>query len=122
MLNPKILFSGPFILASLLAISACDQTKRYTDQEFVQRAKDFQAQGQLESAVIELKNAAKNPRILKRGCGWGKSIPKWPGRTGRTGTGAQRVGNRRRGAESPDGSSTSVVDTLRPAIRKSTRS
>jgi len=62
MRNSKILFSSLFILASLLPIGGCDQTKRYTDQEYVQRAKDFQAQGKLDSAVIELKNALqKNP-------------------------------------------------------------
>src|SRR5438552_3030451 len=63
MCNSKILFTGLFILASLLTIGGCDQTKRYTDQEYVQRAKDFQAQGKLDSAIIELKNALqKNPK------------------------------------------------------------
>ena len=41
----------------------CDQTKRYSDQEHVQRASEFQAQGKSESAIIELKNALqKNPK------------------------------------------------------------
>src|SRR6266404_20108 len=62
MLSSKAFFGGLLILASL-AIGACDQTKRYTDQEHVQRARDFQAQGKLESAVIELRNALQqNPK------------------------------------------------------------
>src|SRR6266536_4672889 len=61
MLGSKALLGSLLILASL-TIGACDQTKRYTDQELVQRAKDFQAQGKPDSAVIELKNALqKNP-------------------------------------------------------------
>jgi putative PEP-CTERM system TPR-repeat lipoprotein len=63
MLNSKILFLSVYMIASLLMISACDQSKRYTDQEFLQRAKDFQSQGKLSSAVIELRNALqKNPK------------------------------------------------------------
>src|SRR6266540_2890984 len=62
MLGSKALLGSLLILASL-TIGACDQTKRYTDQELVQRAKDFQAQGKPDSAVIELKNALqKNPK------------------------------------------------------------
>jgi putative PEP-CTERM system TPR-repeat lipoprotein len=61
--NTKALSGGLFILALLLATSACDQTKRFTDQEHVQRARDFQDQRKLDSAVIELKNALqKNPK------------------------------------------------------------
>ena len=63
MFNSKALSGGLLILAAVLVTGACDQTKRYTDQEYVQRAKEFQAQGKLESAVIELKNALqKNPK------------------------------------------------------------
>jgi putative PEP-CTERM system TPR-repeat lipoprotein len=59
----KALLGSLLILASLLTVGACDQTKRYTEQELVQRAKDFQAQGKPESAVIELKNALQqNPK------------------------------------------------------------
>jgi putative PEP-CTERM system TPR-repeat lipoprotein len=55
--------SGLLILASLVALGACDQTKRYTDQEYVQKAREFQDQGKLDSAVIDLKNALqKNPK------------------------------------------------------------
>src|SRR5947207_10416452 len=63
MRSSKVFFRSLLIVASILTIGACDQTKRYTDQEHVQRAKDFQAQGKPDSAVIELKNALqKNPK------------------------------------------------------------
>jgi putative PEP-CTERM system TPR-repeat lipoprotein len=63
MCNLKALSSGLLILAALLGPAACDQTKRYTDQEHVQKAKEFQDQGNLDAAVIELKNALqKNPK------------------------------------------------------------
>jgi putative PEP-CTERM system TPR-repeat lipoprotein len=66
MRNLKPLCSSVCILASVLTVGACDQTKRYTDQELVQKAKDFQAQGKPDSAVIELKNALqKNPKNLE---------------------------------------------------------
>jgi putative PEP-CTERM system TPR-repeat lipoprotein len=62
MLNSNTLSLSVLLVASFL-ISACDQSKRYTDQEFVQRAKDFQAQGKLSSAAIEIRNALqKNPK------------------------------------------------------------
>src|ERR1700674_3335052 len=61
--NSKALSSGLLILAALLGLAACDQTKRYTEQEHVQKAKEFQDQGKLESAVIDLKNALQiNPK------------------------------------------------------------
>lgn len=63
MLSSKALIGGLLVLASVLTVAACDQTKSYTDQEHVQRARDFQAQGKPDSAVIELKNALqKNPK------------------------------------------------------------
>ncbi|MEO1766475.1 XrtA/PEP-CTERM system TPR-repeat protein PrsT [Thiobacter aerophilum] len=57
----------PFCCAAVLALgltlSGCDRLLSYTDQEHVQRAKDFQAKGDLRAAEIELKNAvAKNPK------------------------------------------------------------
>ena len=62
MLNSKTMSGGLLILA-MLAAAACDQTKRYTDQEYVQKAKAFQDEGKPESALIELKNALKtNPK------------------------------------------------------------
>jgi len=63
MFNSKTLSGGLLMLAAALATGACDRPQRYTDQEYVQKAKDFQAQGKLESALIELKNALqKNPK------------------------------------------------------------
>ena len=63
MLKSRALSGGLLILASLLMVGGCDQTKQYTDQDHLQRAKEFQAQGNLESAVIEFKNALqKNPK------------------------------------------------------------
>ena len=63
MFNSKALSRGLLMLAAALAIGACNRTQNYTDQEYVQKAKDFQDQGKLESALIELKNALqKNPK------------------------------------------------------------
>ena len=63
MANSKVLLSGLLMLAAALATGGCDRAQRYTDQEYVQKAKDFQAQGNLASALIELKNALqKNPK------------------------------------------------------------
>lgn len=63
MSNSTALSSGLLILAALLGLAACDQTKRYTEQEHVQKAKEFQDQGKLDSAVIDLKNALQmNPK------------------------------------------------------------
>jgi putative PEP-CTERM system TPR-repeat lipoprotein len=51
-----------FLLAPLL-VTGCDKTANLTEQEHIQRAKDFEAKGDLQSATIELKSAAeKNPR------------------------------------------------------------
>src|SRR6266699_3625045 len=63
MFNSKALSRGLLMLAAAFAIGACDRAQQYTDQEHVQKAKDFQDQGKLESALIELKNALqKNPK------------------------------------------------------------
>ena len=46
----------------LMHLHGCDRLKNYTDVEHVQRAKAFQDQGNLRTAVIELKNALQqNP-------------------------------------------------------------
>lgn len=43
-------------------LSGCDNTARLTEQEHIQRAKDFEDQGKLNGSIIELKNAIqKNP-------------------------------------------------------------
>ena len=54
--------AGSYIMAIVLAVSialvgGCDRFRNYTDIEYVQRAKDAQAKGDLKTAVIELKNA-----------------------------------------------------------------
>ena len=54
------------IMLLVLALSAplggCDATARLTEQEHIQRAKDFEDQGNLKGSIIELKNAIqKNP-------------------------------------------------------------
>src|SRR5512139_933080 len=58
----------PVALAIALAfisaggLSGCDRTANLTEQEHIQRAKDFEAKGDLKTSVIELKNAVqKNP-------------------------------------------------------------
>src|SRR5450755_2225497 len=63
MVNAKGLSGILLMLAAVLAIGACNRTQNYTDQEYVQKAKEFQDQGKLGSALIELKNALqKNPK------------------------------------------------------------
>jgi Tfp pilus assembly protein PilF len=58
----------PVALAIALAFvsaggfSGCDRTASLSEQEHIQRAKDFEAKGDLKTSVIELKNAVqKNP-------------------------------------------------------------
>ncbi|HWR76119.1 MAG TPA: XrtA/PEP-CTERM system TPR-repeat protein PrsT [Thiobacillus sp.] len=58
----------PFALAIALAfatsaaLSGCDRTSNLTEQEHIQRAKDFEDKGNLKGGIIELKNAIqKNP-------------------------------------------------------------
>jgi putative PEP-CTERM system TPR-repeat lipoprotein len=66
MLDAKALLRSLIILAAVLAISACNRAQSYTDQEYVQKAKEFQDQGKQDSALIELKNALqKNPKNLE---------------------------------------------------------
>ena len=49
-------------LASFLTLQACDSTASLTEQEHIQRAKDFEDKGNLKGSIIELKNAIqKNP-------------------------------------------------------------
>jgi putative PEP-CTERM system TPR-repeat lipoprotein len=49
-------------LASFLTLQACDSTASLTEQEHIQRAKDFEDKGNIKSSIIELKNAIqKNP-------------------------------------------------------------
>ncbi len=48
--------------ATSTALSGCDNTTNLTEQEHIERAKDFESQGNLKTSIIELKNAVqKNP-------------------------------------------------------------
>jgi putative PEP-CTERM system TPR-repeat lipoprotein len=45
-----------------LAVPGCDRLRTYTEQEMIQRAKDFVGSGEWQKAIIELKNTLqKNP-------------------------------------------------------------
>lgn len=45
-----------------VALSGCDSTANLTEQEHIQRAKDFEDKGKLQGSIVELKNAIqKNP-------------------------------------------------------------
>lgn len=51
------------LAVSVPGLSGCDRLRNYTDQEYLQRAKQSQSQGKLEAAVIDFKNALqKNPK------------------------------------------------------------
>lgn len=45
--------------AASIALTGCDRTSNLTDQEHIQRAKDFEAKGDLKAAIIEFKNALR---------------------------------------------------------------
>ena len=48
--------------ATSFALTGCDRLSNLSEQEHIQRAKDFEAKGDLKGSVIELKNAIqKNP-------------------------------------------------------------
>lgn len=50
------------LVLALGGMSGCDRLQNFSEQELVQRAKDFQGKGDLKASVIELKNALqKNP-------------------------------------------------------------
>lgn len=58
---PRLATLAVFVFA-LGGISGCDQLRNFSEQELVQRAKDFQNKGDIKASVIELKNALqKNP-------------------------------------------------------------
>lgn len=62
MSHQSLTFTLGLILASSLIISGCDPFNQYTEQELIQRAKDFEDKGNLKASIIELKNALqKNP-------------------------------------------------------------
>jgi hypothetical protein len=45
--------------ATSTALSGCDRTSNLTEQEHIERAKDFETQGDLKTSIIELKNAVQ---------------------------------------------------------------
>lgn len=50
------------IFGASAALGGCDATAKLTEQEHIQRAKDFEDKGNLKGSIIELKNAIlKNP-------------------------------------------------------------
>ena len=62
MSHQSLTFTLSLVLASSLIISGCDQFNQYSEQELIQRAKDFEDKGNLKASIIELKNALqKNP-------------------------------------------------------------
>src|SRR5438132_545064 len=55
-------FSAFTITVASLSFNGCDRVVSYSEQERLQRAKNFQDEGKLQSSVIELKNVLqKNP-------------------------------------------------------------
>lgn len=50
------------VFLSAAGLSGCDRISSLTEQEHIQRAKDFEAKGDFKTSIIELKNAVqKNP-------------------------------------------------------------
>lgn len=52
-----------FLVLTPLLVGGCEQTSHLTEQEHIQKAKEFEAKGDLKAAIINLKNALeKNPQ------------------------------------------------------------
>jgi putative PEP-CTERM system TPR-repeat lipoprotein len=61
-MKPNRLVLALALAGATLVLPGCDNTSKLTVQEHIQRAKDFEDQGNLKGSVIELKNAIqKNP-------------------------------------------------------------
>lgn len=59
--HPVVLAVAVAVIASA-TLAGCGRTTNFTEQEHIQRAKDFEAGGNLKGSIIELKNALlKNP-------------------------------------------------------------
>ncbi len=59
---PTSLLTLLILAVSAAPLSGCDSTTNLTEQEYIQRAKDFEDKGQLKGSIVELKNAIqKNP-------------------------------------------------------------
>ena len=62
MTNYPVALAVALVLATPAALSGCDRTFNLTEQEHIQRAKDFEDKGNLKGSIVELKNAIqKNP-------------------------------------------------------------
>ena len=62
MSRQSLTFTVSLALATSLIFTGCDQFNQYSEQELIQRAKDFEDRGNLKGSIIELKNALqKNP-------------------------------------------------------------
>src|SRR2546427_11368205 len=60
--NKSWWLSALAVTIAVLSFTGCDRLVSYTEQERLQRAKNFKDEGKLQSSVIELKNALqKNP-------------------------------------------------------------
>lgn len=62
MTKPPVALAIALAFATSAALTGCDRTSNLTEQEHIQRAKDFEDKGNLKGSIVELKNAVqKNP-------------------------------------------------------------
>ena len=50
--------------AASVALSGCDRTSSLTEQEHIQRAKDYEDKGDLRSSIVELKRTGSGGHLL----------------------------------------------------------
>lgn len=63
MMKTSITLSSALMLVAIFSLPGCQRDANLTEQEHIQRAKDFEDKGNLRGAVIELKNVIeKNPK------------------------------------------------------------
>ncbi|MGO9446978.1 MAG: XrtA/PEP-CTERM system TPR-repeat protein PrsT [Thiobacillaceae bacterium] len=62
MTNTQLTFSIALIVAMTATVSGCHRDSNLSEQEHIQRAKDFEEKGNLRGSIVELKNAIEeNP-------------------------------------------------------------
>lgn len=62
MITPRTVLAAACLIAALVPLSGCDGISGMTEQEHIERAKDFENKGDLKASIVELKNAVqKNP-------------------------------------------------------------
>src|ERR1700690_1187715 len=62
MTNKPIALTAILVFAAGISLPACHRDSNLTEQERIQRAKDFEDKGNLTASILELKNAIqKNP-------------------------------------------------------------